>query len=156
MMMTNNTENHLGKTTASGFTIIEVMIAMAIFSIGILAVAAMQVSSTKTNNISRASTQAYNLAQQYMEAFLNADYNDPNIADVNAANNADLTTTNLANVDYFNVDVTGAAVNLGPYDLIVNVADNTPINDTKTVVVIISWRAGRQSRSITCIKALSA
>jgi prepilin-type N-terminal cleavage/methylation domain-containing protein len=42
-----------------GFTLIEVLIAMAIFSIGILAVGAMQVSSTNSNAGARIQTEEY-------------------------------------------------------------------------------------------------
>ena len=40
-----------------GFTLIEVLIAMAIFSIGILAVGAMQISSTNSNAGARIQTE---------------------------------------------------------------------------------------------------
>lgn len=50
-----------------GFSLIEVMIAMAIFSIGILAVGSMQLSSTKNNTTGNITTQATMLARQKIE-----------------------------------------------------------------------------------------
>ena len=50
-----------------GFTLIEVLIAMAIFSVGILAVAGMQISNTKNNTTGNITTEATMLARQKME-----------------------------------------------------------------------------------------
>ena len=50
-----------------GFTLIEVMIAMAIFSIGILAVGSMQLWNTKNNTTGNITTQATMLARQKLE-----------------------------------------------------------------------------------------
>jgi len=51
----------------SGFTIIEVLIAIAIFSIGILAVGSLQLSNTKNNTAGNFTTQATMLARQKIE-----------------------------------------------------------------------------------------
>jgi prepilin-type N-terminal cleavage/methylation domain-containing protein len=50
-----------------GFSLIEVLIAMAIFSIGILAVGSMQLASTKNNTTGNITTQASMLARQKIE-----------------------------------------------------------------------------------------
>ena len=52
---------------SSGFTLIEVMIALAIFSIGILAVGSMQLWSTKNNTTGNVTTQATMLAREKIE-----------------------------------------------------------------------------------------
>lgn len=143
----------MGAADNSGFTIMEVMIAMVILAVGMLGIASLQISATKSNGVSGASSMAYNLAQQYMEQVLNTNYTDPNLADANAGNNADLLST--TSVDYQNVDMSGSTVDLGGFDLIINVADDNPISNTKTVVVIITWQNGQRSRSISCIKSLA-
>ena len=51
------------QTNVKGFTLIEVLIGMVIFSVGILAVAALQVSSTKGNSSARRITEATALAE---------------------------------------------------------------------------------------------
>jgi type IV pilus modification protein PilV len=53
--------------TAHGFTIIEVMIAMAIFAIGILAVISMQIGSINQNAAARMQTKATSLAVECLE-----------------------------------------------------------------------------------------
>jgi type IV pilus assembly protein PilV len=56
--------------TDSGFTLIEVLIALAIFSIGLLAVASMQVSASLQNRSSVEITEASALASGQMEELM--------------------------------------------------------------------------------------
>jgi prepilin-type N-terminal cleavage/methylation domain-containing protein len=58
----------------AGFTLIEVMIALAIFAIGILAVAAMQINAVKQNSASRMQTEATAVAEQLMERLMALPY----------------------------------------------------------------------------------
>jgi len=76
--------------TNQGFTLLEVLIAITIFAVGILAVATMQVSAIRGNRLGNELTQATFLAQMQIEALKSADidsatlipadepYNDPN------------------------------------------------------------------------------
>jgi prepilin-type N-terminal cleavage/methylation domain-containing protein len=57
-----------------GFTLLEVMIALAIFAIGILAVSAMQISSINVNAGARMQTEATNVASDAMERLLALPY----------------------------------------------------------------------------------
>lgn len=61
---------------ARGFTIIEVLIAMAIFAIGILAVASIQMRSINQNTSARMQTEATTLAVDWMERLLSLPYED--------------------------------------------------------------------------------
>ena len=72
------------QTDIKGFTLIEVLIGMVIFSVGILAVAALQVSSTKGNSSARRITEATALAESQIEALMQLSYDH---ADLNPANN---------------------------------------------------------------------
>ena len=60
-----------------GFTLIEVLIAMAIFSIGILAVGSMQLRSTSGNTNARIGTEASVWAQDRVETLMLLPYTDP-------------------------------------------------------------------------------
>ena len=62
---------------SKGFTLIEVLVAMAIFSIGILAVASMQLAGTKGSSSARFSTEAAVLAQSRMESLMALEYDPP-------------------------------------------------------------------------------
>jgi prepilin-type N-terminal cleavage/methylation domain-containing protein len=57
-----------------GFTLIEGMMAIAIFSIGILAVGYMHLSAIKTNGSARMVTDAYTLASEKIEDFMTLPY----------------------------------------------------------------------------------
>jgi len=58
----------------AGFTLMEVMIALAIFAIGILAVSAMQITAINQNSGSRMQTEATAVAEQLMERLMALPY----------------------------------------------------------------------------------
>jgi type IV pilus assembly protein PilV len=60
-----------------GFTIIEVLLAMGVMSIGLLAVAAMQISAVRNNKTGNTYTQAAALARTQMELIKNGDIDEP-------------------------------------------------------------------------------
>ena len=59
-----------------GFTLVEVMIALVIFSIGILGVAAMQINFIQGNATARGVTEAANQASGKLEELVVVDYPD--------------------------------------------------------------------------------
>ncbi len=56
-----------------GFSLIEVIMAMGIMSVGLLAVAAMQISTVRNNKSGNTFTQATTLARSQMEVIKNGD-----------------------------------------------------------------------------------
>jgi type IV pilus assembly protein PilV len=107
-----------------GFTLIEVLIVLAIFSIGILAVAAMQMTSTKGNASARRITEATALAENQLENLMQVSYGH---ADLDPANNPHESIQ-------------------GPYTVIWNVTeidlDANGTNDSKTVDLTVNWNYG--------------
>jgi type IV pilus modification protein PilV len=65
-----------------GFTLIEVLIAMAIFAIGILAVGSMQISAINTNALARNSTTVVTMAKDRAEQLMALPYNDDIFTDL--------------------------------------------------------------------------
>ena len=61
----------------SGFTLIEVMIALVILAAGLLALSTMQIVSIRSNAFSSEMTYSTMLAQQRIEILRNLDYSDP-------------------------------------------------------------------------------
>jgi type IV pilus assembly protein PilV len=61
-----------------GFSLIEVMIGIAILSIGLLAVAAMQTAAVRNNRTGNTYTQATTLVRDQMELIKNGDMTDSN------------------------------------------------------------------------------
>jgi type IV pilus assembly protein PilV len=61
----------------NGFTLIEVLIAISIFAIGTLAVAALQISAGKSNRTGTETTMAVNIASDQMESLMALAFDDP-------------------------------------------------------------------------------
>ena len=62
-----------------GYTLIEVLIAMAIFAIGILAIFSMQITATGSNALARGLTENYTAAMDKVEELLALPYDDPDL-----------------------------------------------------------------------------
>ena len=124
-----------------GFTLIEVLIALAIFSIGFLAVGSMQLRSTGGSTNARILTEASIWAQDRVETLMSLPYNDPNLV---AGGTQYTVTTNNYSVDWqvwqFG-DPTPAGI-------------PGPANNTKTIRVTVT-DTGRDNNSstVTFIKA---
>ena len=69
-----------------GYSLIEVMIAIAIFAIGFLAIASLQIAASKTNRASSEYTQATTIATDRMERLMSLPYGDDDLDPDPAAN----------------------------------------------------------------------
>ena len=118
----------------SGFTLLEVLIAISILTVGLLGVAQMQIMGIQGNYFSGNTTAALALAEEQMEGLLGISY--ANVISGNDGNNP--------------IDETGQAG--GIYTRTWVVANNTPITDTKTVTVSVSWDNASHQISLSCIK----
>ena len=115
----------------SGFSLVEVLIAMAIFAIGILGVATMQISSTNGNTTARMSSEASEFAQSQIDQLL-AETTYTNVVDGNAVT-ADGYTVQWTVVNESDIDLDGN-------------------NDTKEVRVIVSDPRGQLRADLTFFK----
>jgi type IV pilus assembly protein PilV len=106
-----------------GFTLLEVLIALVVMSIGFLGLSAMSIAMTKTLSFSKRLTTATALAQEKLEAIKQAPY-------------ASITTGSYAPEGYNTI--TGHP----QFKRDVTVSTDAPFLDTKTVVVTVSWRRG--------------
>jgi prepilin-type N-terminal cleavage/methylation domain-containing protein len=75
---TKTDSNLLGKN--NGFSLIELLIAMAILSLGMLAAASMQYSAIRNNTNGNIYTQANMLAKTRLESLKNLDIESPDLA----------------------------------------------------------------------------
>ena len=119
----------------NGFTLIEVLITMALFTIGILALAGLQATYIGGNASARFQTESTALATQYLEQLrsLPYDHNDLNP---------------VANPHQ------PPAGSTGPYSVQWTVTDNSPVNNVKTIsitVTPINRVSGRPVRMNTII-----
>ena len=69
------------KTSPAGFTRVEVLIALAVFSIGILAVFAMQISAINQNSAARMQSEATSVAVHTMERLAAAPYDHDDLSE---------------------------------------------------------------------------
>lgn len=133
-----------------GFTILEILIAISILTVGLLAVATMQVSAIRGNKLSDDLTIALALSEDKMERLQNIPYNDPDLADTVTGNNANLSSITSVDHEELNIDETGSAG--GKFRRIWNIADSTPIINNKTVTILVTWDNNKHKVSISSIR----
>ena len=100
----------------AGFSLIEIMISIAIIAIGLFAVMSVLIIVIKGNAHSSKSTAAMTLAQDKLEDFSNMDYDE--------------------------ITGTYTIYNNPEYYLEATVDNDTPIENTKTVAVSVYWNPG--------------
>jgi prepilin-type N-terminal cleavage/methylation domain-containing protein len=147
-----NKENINNKSLkgADGFTLLEVIMAISILTIGLLAVASMQVSAIRGNYMSRVYTESTEKAQDLAEKLLAGSLTDTELSDTDGDGNTGLDETG-ANADHFDdSDPT--------YTVYWNVAEGWAAGSAEpginTVRVIVTWtdRGVARSRSFDLLK----
>jgi len=133
-----------------GFTVVELMVAVVITVIAFAGLATMEIACINGNSIASNVTTGITLAQDKMEDLMSLDINDPDLDDNNISNNGNLRegvedsteTGESSNSDdghrEKNIDAKGNPG--GMYTRFWNVAEDTPIDGQKTLVVIVTWR----------------
>ena len=154
-------------TKANGFTILEVLLGMAVFMLGMLGIAAMLISSVKGADFSAKVTEALVLASNQQEFLKRQDYSDA-LGDLQDTDNDGLASAQDADNDgvddsgdNFGLDDVdadadyshaGNAAGMGTnnrYRIFWNIAVNVPVPDCKTVKVIVSWAEKGDQRRIS-------
>ncbi len=122
-------KNSLGKQkNEGGFTLIEVLFAVAVLSFGLLAVSSLQGSAIRGNLMASDRTEAVAWAQTQMES--------------------------LMALPYANVASGGPTVQ-GNYTITWNVANNNPIANCKLITVTVNYQekgVARRPVVLTCVK----
>jgi type IV pilus assembly protein PilV len=114
-----------------GFTLIEVMMTLVILSIGLIALASMQISAMRGNSFSRRMTTAASVAEQVLEQVKNTPYNN-----VQSQSSTQVSASNMT----FNSQV--------------SVTNNTPPN-AKTVQVTVTWSDRGKSHNLQLATVIS-
>ena len=132
-----------------GFTLLEILIAITILSVGLLALAEMTVYVIRSNAAGNKITRATVLAQDKLEYLRNLSYTNAQLDDTDS-NTADVSTDIHSNTTLFTSpdhsdgypnDATGQTItiSLSP-QRVWNVAADTPASGMKTVTVIVGWK----------------
>ncbi|MFH0727567.1 MAG: prepilin-type N-terminal cleavage/methylation domain-containing protein [Pseudomonadota bacterium] len=109
-----------------GFAILEALIAMFIFTVGILGVFSMQTTAMKTTSLSRGITEQSAIAAGLVERLMPLSYT-----------HADLTP-----------NITFTNPNQGRYAISWRVAEDALITNTKTITVTVAWSDRGQQKTI--------
>jgi type IV pilus modification protein PilV len=117
-----------------GFTLLEVIVAISVLTIGLLAVASMQVSAIRGNASAYGMTEATSWATDQLEKLMVLPYEHASLQDTDGDGSAGLEDATEASDDNPNPSPT-----YGKYKVYWNVAVNDTANDTKTVNVIATW-----------------
>jgi type IV pilus assembly protein PilV len=118
----------------NGFTILEVLFAISILSIGILAVASMQASAIRGNDFAGRTTNGTSLAADKMEKLIAIafdNYEDSDLQDTDGDGDGGLDDATTGSADHYE--------NQNDWTVFWNISDNSLINNTKTVSVIVTW-----------------
>jgi prepilin-type N-terminal cleavage/methylation domain-containing protein len=100
----------------AGFSLVESMLTLAIMSVGLLALAGLQITALRGNDLSRRMMTAVSIAEQSIEQLKNTPYTN-----IQAEAASEVTASNL----HFTRQVT--------------VTDG-PLPNTKSVSVLVSWQ----------------
>jgi len=120
----------------AGFTLIESMLAMAILSISLLALAGLQLTALRGNAMSRRMATAVSLAEQKLEQLKNTPY--VNIVSESPPVNIDPDTGQVtANVTQWTREVV--------------VTDASPMVNTKTVTVTVTWQDQSRTHKVPLV-----
>lgn len=145
------------KIQENGFTLLEVLIAVFILTIGILGVNALQITSIRGNSTARGLSESTNFAAVQVEELIQAPYTPPNpCASDDGSSDYFLCDDNNDGVAGLDNDETtasppdGTAVSPDNKQSIYwNVANDTPVARTKTVRVHLIRMDRGQRRTVT-------
>ena len=148
---------HIQKTNNRGFSLLEVLLGITIFMIGMIGVTALNISSLKSNTFSGNLSEAAIIAASKIEELMNQDFDDPasqlfdvdddgsNATDQDVDDDGmddddpDDTAANVDNKPNFGLDDVGADADYNVqvvnesnmiYNIYWNVAENEPITTT--------------------------
>lgn len=109
-----------------GYTLIEVLIALTIFAVGLLAVAGMQTSAIRMNSTAGILTNLSTWAMDKIEELAALPYSDPLLSSAGNPHQEQL----------------------GDYTISWTVIDNNPITNTKNITVTVTGQGKRANISI--------
>jgi type IV pilus assembly protein PilV len=125
-------KSKLSISIEEGFTLVEIMIALVVLSVGLVALAGLQISAVRGNAFSKRMTTAVSVADEKMEQLKNSSY-------------ANIISESTTQVNQSNMS----------FSRQVTVANNSPLPDTKTVNVTVQWLEGSNSHSVPITTIIS-
>lgn len=118
----------LEKNRQEGSVLIEALIAIVIFSIGVLGVLSMLDTAVRTNDTARGITEQSAMAMSLVERLMPLPYDHADLA---------------------NGSHPATPLNQGRYSLSWTVAQNAMINNTKTITATVAWTERGQLKTVS-------
>lgn len=149
------------KQKQEGWTLIEVLVAVVILCVGLLAVGTMQISAIRGNFMGGNTSIALTLASQKMEDLLNRRWDgmftDAHLVDSVLGNNGDLSVITAGSVDHEeNVSDSGVVGANAFYRRIWNIADSASLAGDwptmKQITVIVTWEGNKHRVTISSMR----
>jgi type IV pilus assembly protein PilV len=125
-----------------GFTLIEVLVALVVLSIGMLGMSRITVSTVSVHTSNERLARASALLQDSMERIKRTGYGSANAGTVTDA---------YGLMSSYNEN--GTTSNYGIYKRVTSIAADTPATNMKTVTVTVFWQNDRQALSASTILA---
>jgi type IV pilus modification protein PilV len=124
----------MSKKNNSGFTLIEVLITIAILSVGILGVMTMQIRATSSNAEARKVTESTSWVSDQFERLMAIPYDD-----------GQMDPGNYTPVNTIVNNPNAAFSEVGPYTVTYTVFnEDNPIPNVKAIDVTVTWDTGDQ------------
>ena len=157
------------RPSENAFTLVELMIAIVVLSIGLLAAASMQITAVQMNSSANALTETVNIAQCRLEEVMALEYStdfcDPGLIDDVLAGNTELFTDLNGNavwdfgenfIDSNHNGVWDAAhVDQNPpqgYTIAYSVTDSRPVEHSKLIRMYVTRNDRKKTILLSCIK----
>lgn len=133
-----------------GFTLLEVLVAIVIVSIGLLAVAGMQTTAISANASAKDATIAIQMAEEMVDRIrVNAGDTPEIYNNIDTNNNcAGLTDPALGDCTQWRARLIDGSLGLSGARGTITVTDDSPISKAATITVTITW-GSISTRSIT-------
>lgn len=120
-----------------GFTLLEVLIALLIFSIGVLGVVTMQVYAVKTNAFSNDMTKGIEAASDAIERLMFIDYDNDSLKVSSPVDSYDKKITDIPGFNKYSFSGVDGVFNVKE---ITKISDGKVIlKDTKEITIKITW-----------------
>lgn len=160
----------VARPSEGGFTLVEIMVAIVVLSIGLFIVASMQISAVDTNASAGRMTESVNLAQEMIEELMILEYNesstDPDLMDDGTMVGGSESFTDLNgnglwdfSEPYTDANGNGAwdAAHVDPipqpgYTITWSVIDNRPVSMAKLIRVYVTRHDIQKTVMLSCIK----
>ena len=153
-MRNKHLEKAVDSTWSQGFTIMEVLIALAIFSIGILGVAAMQISATNSSCSAGRVTSNITWAFDRVEELMALPYTHAALSAGNHSVTAGNLSTDSDGIDNDSDGEIDEAGETGNISMQWTVTDDMPMNRTKTIQITVTRTGPGGLKTVTLTQVI--